>query len=263
MRGEQRITSFFQNVLNEELSKFLAQQEVKFPADEVLRIDMHCHDYNSDVPDELLGRFLNVPETWLSTEQLVDTLKQNNVDVLTITNHNNARSCFDLKNKGVDVLVGAEFSCMVPDVNVGIHVLAYGITKEQERILNKLRHNVYNFQRFALSNNIPTAWAHPLCHYKTDGSPSMDFFNKMSIIFERFEVLNGQRDTWQNLLVKFWIEDLTPDKIDNYCDLYNINPKIYCRHPYKKSLVGGSDSHMGIFSRQTGTLLHIPNLKND
>ena len=260
MRVDERMETSFQEVLKKELNNFLKNQANKFPVDETLKIDMHCHDYNSDEPDELLGRILNVPETWLKTEKLIDTLNRNKVDIITITNHNNARSCFDLQHKGVDVLVGAEYSCMVPDFNIGIHVLAYGMSKEQDRILNKLRHNVYNFQRYALSNAIPTVWAHPLYHYKAEGIPSMDFFNKMSVIFERFEVLNGQRDTWQNLLVKFWLDDLTPEKIDAYCEIYDINPRIYCHHPYKKSLVGGSDSHMGIFSGQTGTLLHIPHL---
>jgi glycosyltransferase involved in cell wall biosynthesis len=250
----------FQQELKDELGRFLDSQENQFPKNEVLKIDMHCHDHNSDIPDELIGRIINVPETWLKTEKLLDTLHKNKTDVITITNHNNARSCFELRKKGVDVLVGAEFSCIVPDFQVGIHVLAYGFDKEQERILNKLRKDVYKFQRYALEENIPTAWAHPLYHYKTEGVPPMDFFNKMALVFERFEVLNGQRDTWQNLLVKFWIESLTPEKIDSYCDLYKINPKIYCTNPYKKSFIGGSDSHMGIFAGQSGTYLHVPNL---
>ena len=251
----------FQEELKYELNTFLKDQKSAYPDDELLKIDLHCHDHNSDVPDELLGRILNVPETWLKTEKLLETLKRNKVDAFTITNHNNARSCFELKRNGVDVLTGAEFSCFVPDFEVGIHVLAYGFDEEQEKILNKLRNNVYNFQRFALSNDIPTIWAHPLYHYKTNGIPPMDFFNKMGLIFERFEVLNGQRDTWQNLLAKFWIDALTPEKIDTYSDKYDINPRLYCRNPYKKSFSGGSDSHMGIFTGQTGTYLHVPDLQ--
>ncbi len=253
-------TGSFQEELKSELSQFLINQKNKYPEQDVLKIDMHCHDHNSNVPDELLGRILNVPETWINTEKLIETLKRNEVDVITVTNHNNARSCFELKKQGADVLVGAEFSCIVPDFQVGIHVLAYGFDKEEERILNKLRKDVYKFQRYALEKNIPTVWAHPLYHHSSKGGPSMDFFNKMALIFERFEVLNGQRDSWHNLLVKFWLEGLTPEKLDLYCDQYQINPKIYCSNPYKKSFIGGSDSHMGIFSGQTGTYLHVPNL---
>ncbi len=252
----------FQKELKKELGRFLEEQKNKFPESETLKIDMHCHDHNSNVPDELLGRILNVPETWLGTEKLMETLYRNQVDVVTITNHNNARSCFEWKKKGNDVLVGTEFSCMVPDFQVGIHVLAYGFDQEQERVLNKLRKDVYKFQRYALEQEIPTVWAHPLYHYSSKGVPPMDFFNKMALIFERFEVLNGQRDTWQNLLVKFWLEGLNPGKIDLYCEQFRINPKIYCTNPYKKSFIGGSDSHMGIFAGQTGTYLHVPNLSD-
>lgn len=53
----------FQLELLQELENFLTMQDGLFPDEDSLRIDMHCHDHNSDVPDELLGRILNVPET--------------------------------------------------------------------------------------------------------------------------------------------------------------------------------------------------------
>ena len=251
-----------QNDLKKELSQFLNEQENKYPKDEILKIDLHCHDHNSDVPDELLGRILNVPETWLPTEDLVNTLKKNGSDVITITNHNNARSCFELIDQDQDVLVGAEFTVLVPDFNTSIHVLTYGFTKSQEIKLNKLRRDLYQFLKYAKENDIPTIWAHPLYYYKSEGAPSLDFFNKMALVFERFEVINGQRDTWQNMLVKVWIENLTEDRIDQDAAKYGVRLEDFCHNPYRKCLSGGSDSHMGIFSGQTGTFLHIANLQN-
>lgn len=254
-------TVSFQNKLAEELNSFLFDQEMKYPADEVLKIDLHCHDYNSNVPDELMGRILKVPETWLPTNDLLSTLKRNNTDAITITNHNNARSCFELKDRGLDVLVGAEFSCTVPDFNIGIHVLTYGFDKKQGNVLNKLRRNLYQFLQYTRKNDLPTIWAHPLYHYSAKGIPSFDFFSKMALIFERFEVINGQRDTWQNLLVKSWLDQLTPDQINKDAKRFDIDLKLYCKDIYKKSFSGGSDSHMGIFAGQTGTYLHVPNLQ--
>ena len=81
-----------QQELASDLKDFLKTENEKFPENELLRIDLHCHDYNSNVTDELMGIILNVPETWLPTENLIKTLKKNNADVITITNHNNARS---------------------------------------------------------------------------------------------------------------------------------------------------------------------------
>lgn len=254
-------TTSFHSELTNELQSFLKSQKEKFPIEETLKIDLHCHDYNSDVPDELIGRILNVPETWLPTERLIKRLEKNKVNAITITNHNNARSCFEQIELGNDVLVGAEFSCTVPDFNIGIHVLTYGFTKEQEVILNKLRRNVYQFLQYTHANDLPTIWAHPLYHYNVQKTPSFDFLSKMVLLFERFEILNGQRDTWQNILVKKWLENLTPEQIDKDAERFNVDISLYCKNRYKKSFSGGSDSHMGIFSGQTGTYLHIPNLK--
>ncbi|MFZ4399174.1 MAG: glycosyltransferase [Bacteroidales bacterium] len=250
----------FQKELINELDNFLTKEFLKYPIDDTLRIDLHCHDYNSDVPDELLGRILNLPETWLKSEALLKILKQNYCSAFTITNHNNARSCYEMQDKGHDILTAAEFSCTVPDFNIGIHVLTYGFNPVQEKMLNKLRNNVYAFQDFALENDIPTIWAHPLYHYNSSGIPNLAFFNKMALVFERFEVLNGQRDTWQNMLVKVWLESLNIEKIDELSKEAGIAANRFCKDPYKKSMSGGSDSHMGFFSGQTGTLLHVPQL---
>lgn len=250
----------FSKELMGELHGFLKQQEKKFPRDETLTIDLHCHDYNSNTPDELLGRILNIPETWLPSEDLVDILKSHGCDTFTVTNHNNARSCYDLRDKGVDVLTGAEFTCQVPDYRVGIHVLAYGFTPNQESVLEKLRNDIYRFQEYAVGNDIPTIWAHPLYHYHRGEMPPLDFFEKMALIFERFEVMNGQRDTWQNMLVKIFVETLTRDRIDALAKKFRIPSNRYCRNPYKKSMTGGSDSHMGIFTGLTGTRLYVEDL---
>ncbi len=250
----------FQKELKTELNAFLKEQASKYPENELLKADLHCHDHNSDVPDELLGRILNVPETWLKTEDLISNLRSNGCDVITVTNHNNARSNFEMKRKGHDMLTGAEFSCMVPDHEVGIHVLAYGFSEEQERKLLELKEDIYEFLKYAKKNDIPTVWAHPLFQYKSDGIPPYSFFCKTALLFERFEVINGQRNTWQNMLIKFWLDSITKEDIDSWSEKFGIDPKEYCSDPYRKVFTGGSDSHMGIFSGDTGTYLHIPDL---
>ncbi|MDR3002560.1 MAG: glycosyltransferase [Fibromonadaceae bacterium] len=254
------MTNSFQEVLKEELQQFLAKQQCKFPETEILKADLHCHDFNSDKPDELLGRILNTPETWIQSESLLNGLTRNGCNAFTITNHNNARSCYQMQDKGFDVLTAAEFSCRVPDFGIGIHVLAYGFTPEQEVKLEKLRKNVYQFLEYAQQHNLPTIWAHPLYHYAAKTLPPQAFFNKMMLVFERFEVLNGQRDTWQNILVKEWVEQMTPELINRYAKEFKIDPSVYCSDPYRKFMSGGSDCHMGMFAGTAGTYLRIPNL---
>ncbi len=250
----------FYRQIRETLDAFVAEQDRRCAAADYLTIDLHCHDHNSDVPDEILGRILGVPETWLPTDDLMGALAAHGCDAFTITNHNNARSCYELQDRGIDVLTGAEFSCMVPDFKVGIHVLAYGFTPEQEKKLDKRRGDVYRLLKYAREHDIPTVWAHPLYHYRVQNGPPMEFFDKMALVFERFEAMNGQRDTWQNMLVKTWIERLTPESIEGYAKQFGIPADRYCRDPYRKAMAGGSDSHMGIFAGLTGTRLIVPNL---
>ena len=248
--------------LKTDLEKFLSDQLSKYPRSDLLKVDLHCHDCNSDEPSEIIGRILRVPETWIPTKRVVEELKRNGSDLIVITNHNNTRTCYELEKEGIDNLIAAEFSCYVPDFNFTIHVLAYGFDTIQENTLNKLKNNIYDFLEYACINDIPTIWAHPLYHYITDKVMCMEFFEKMLLIFERFEMLNGQRNTWQNMLVKEWVENTTPEIIDDLSKKHNIHPKKYCKDPYKKTFSGGSDSHSGFFAGLTGTYLYIPDLEN-
>ena len=134
----------FRTSLDNELSDYIALQNKRFNKEDCLKVDLHCHDFNSDVPDELWGRILRLPETWLKTGKLLKQLKKNGCDVPTVTNHNNATSCWQLQAKGVDVLVAAEFTCFFPEYDLFIHVLTYGFTQEQEAQLNQERHNIYD-----------------------------------------------------------------------------------------------------------------------
>ncbi|MFT6975409.1 MAG: glycosyltransferase involved in cell wall biosynthesis [Bermanella sp.] len=253
----------FRQDLQSEFKGFLNEQSRRFHPDNCLQIDFHCHDHNSDIPDELWGRILRLPETWLKTKNLVKTLKENGSDVITITNHNNARSCWKLQDQGHDVLVGSEFTCFFPEYDLFVHVLTYGFTKEQEVILNDKRHNIYDFLRYTHSINVPVILPHPLYFYTRNEKIDISLFEKFAVIFSRFEVLNGQRDVWQSVLTLNWARGLSPEKILSYAKKHDLNPAEFGVDPYqKKVLTGGSDDHTGIFAGQCGSYLYVNNLQD-
>lgn len=239
---------------------FLKQQEARFPAENRLRIDLHCHDHHSDVPDELWGRLLKLPETWLPTDQLVKHLQANGTDLITITNHNNARSCWELMDRGMDLLAGAEFTCHFPDQPLSVHVLVYGFSPQQESRLNRLRHNIYHFAGYCLEHNLPTVLPHPLFFYSAKNPLGIEALEKLALLFERFEVLNGQRGFWQNRMTQLWVESLTEEKLHGLALKHKINPHDFCVHPFNKCMTGGSDDHNGIFAGECGSYLYIDNL---
>ena len=261
IKHDKRQDQSFRPSLHLEFDVFLQQQSQRFAPENCLKIDFHCHDHNSDVPDELWGRILRLPETWLKTKKLVKLLKDNGSQVITVTNHNNARSCWDLKAIGIDVLVAAEFTCFFPEYDLFIHVLTYGFSPEQEAILNIKRQNVYEFLRFAAAQDLPVIMPHPLYFYTRNGKIDLSLFEKLAVMFTRFEVLNGQRDLWQSVLTLNWVQSLSPKKILSFAKKHNLNPADFAVDPYApKVLTGGSDDHTGIFAGQCGSYLYIENL---
>ena len=254
--------SEFRRSLNNDFSQYLLRETNKYRREDCLKIDLHCHDHNSDIPDELWGRILGLPETWLKTKKLVKRLKKNGCDVITVTNHNNARSCWDLKLRGQDVLTAAEFTCHFDEYNLFVHVLTYGFTKDQEEVLNQKRRDIYDFLRYACAENIPVILPHPLYFYTRNDKIDLTLFEKLAVMFQRFEVLNGQRDLWQSVMTLNWARGLTAEKIIAYGRKHDLEPSDFGVDPYKpKILTGGSDDHMGMFAGECGSLLHVPNLK--
>jgi glycosyltransferase involved in cell wall biosynthesis len=253
----------FRNRLHMEFQHYVRGQAERFDPSERLQIDFHCHDRNSDVPDELWGRILGLPETWLETRDLVKCLRGNGCDVITVTNHNNARSCWELLDQGHDVLVGAEFTCHVPEYELYLHVLTYGFTPEQEVVLNKKRRNIYEFLRYAAEYDIPVILPHPLYFYTRNDQLSLDLFEKLALMFQRFEVLNGQRDLWQSVLVLNWARGLTEEKLERYARKHHLAPSDFGVQPWMpKVLTGGSDDHMGMAAGQSGSWLQVPGLQH-
>ena len=251
----------FRHRLHMEFEHYARQEAERFDPASCLKLDFHCHDRNSDVPDELWGRILGLPETWLETQDLLKCLRRNGCDAFTITNHNNARSCWELLDKGQDVLVGAEFTCTVPEFELYMHVLTYGFTPEQETVLNKKRRNIYDFARYAAEQNVPLILPHPLYFYTRRDKLSPELFERLALIFQRFEVLNGNRDVWQSMLVLNWARGLTQEKLERYSRKHHLDPKDFgVAIDRPKVLAGGSDDHMGIMAGTCGSFLHVPDL---
>ncbi|MFO7989717.1 MAG: hypothetical protein R6U16_09540, partial [Desulfotignum sp.] len=250
----------FQQQIQQTFQQRLNRHRLKVSETECLRMDLHCHDCNSDVTDELLGRILRFPETWLKTDELVTCLKENRCDVITITNHNNARSCWELMETGRDILPGGEFTCCFKRFNTRLHVLAYGFTPAQEERLNRLRNDLPEFLTYAAEHDIPTVLPHPLYVDAGTNGPDPVMYEHLALMFDRFEVLNGQRDVWQNLLTWEWLDSLTRERIDLWQKKHGIQAKNFCRFVYDKQVTGGSDDHMGLFAGTCGTCLHVPDL---
>ena len=118
----------------------------------------------------------------------------------------------------------------------------FGFEPSDESRLRKLgSSSVYKFLDYARERDIVTVLAHPLYYYtRRKGPMPLEAWEKLALLFERFEVLNGQRDSWQNLLAVEWLEAMTPDRIDEIARREGIEPDRFCADPYSKRFCGGS-----------------------
>jgi glycosyltransferase involved in cell wall biosynthesis len=251
----------FRASVHQHLGDLLDQSARAFPEAERLRIDLHCHDRNSDVTDELWGRILRIPESWLEPRKLYKTLRSRGATAWTITNHNNARSCWELLEQGVDILSAAEWTCLFPEYDVSIHILVYGFTPQQEPELERRRRNVYDFLRYCRNQELPVVQPHPLFFYARNRQPPREIFEKFAILFERFEVCNGQREAWQNLLAWEWVRSLDRERLEGYARKHGLDPWEFCAAPWTKAIAGGSDDHIGVLAGLTGSWLQVPGLE--
>lgn len=140
-------------------------------------------------------------------------------------------------------------------------MLIYGFDAAQEVRLNELRQDIYAFCAYARQQDLPTVLPHPLFFYHQGKPVDPSILERFALLFERFEVLNGQRGYWQNLLTLRWVQSLTPERINALARKHRLNPHDYCRDPYHKRLTGGSDDHNGLFAGRCGTLVEIPDLQ--
>jgi glycosyltransferase involved in cell wall biosynthesis len=141
-------------------------------------------------------------------------------------------------------------------------VLTFGFTPAQEPKLNRLRKNLYRFLEYTAAEDIPTVLAHPLNFHSPKGLPPLELMDRFALLFERFEGVNGQRDGWQNILTLAWIDGLDDEALEAAGKRVGLRPEAFCRRPFVKRVMGGSDCHFGIFAGSTGTLLKAPGWRN-
>ena len=96
-------------------------------------------------------------------------------------------------------------------------------------------------------NKIAYSVAHAT--YSVNGKLKFEHLEKLILLFDVFEGINGSRiklgnETWTNVL-----ENLTPERIDELKAKYKIEP--FSSDPWIKGFTGGSDDHAALFIGRT------------
>ncbi|NLE65006.1 MAG: glycosyltransferase [Elusimicrobia bacterium] len=215
-----------------------------------MRADLHVHcKYSSKSADQVLKKF-GTQESYTEVEEVYRTAKSNGMDLVTITDHNAIGGALELvRHHPDDCFLGVEITTCFPEDGCAVHVLVYDFTEEQFTHMDRIRGDIYELRDYIRREGLPYSVAHAT--YSVNGKLSLSTIEKLILLFDVFETINGTRVATYNDLLKKVLLGLTPEKIGELRDRHGIDP--FSDTPWIKGFTGGSDEHAGLFIGETFT----------
>lgn len=174
--------------------------------------------------------------------EVYNACKAAGMDYVTISDHNCIRGALEIAHLP-HTFISSELTTYFPENGCKIHCLVSGITAGQFPILSELRENIYDLQAYLNQHNIIHTIAHPL--YRVNDKLTPELFEKLILMFNRFEGINGSRDPRACDIANLIFQNLSPEQITAMADRHGIEP--VGSKPWKKILTGGSDDHSGLY----------------
>jgi glycosyltransferase involved in cell wall biosynthesis len=213
--------------------------------------DLHVHSRYSKHPSEWFLQRIGAAESYTDVEEVYRQAKARGMSAVTLTDHNTIDGALELRRlHPVDTFVSVEATTYFPEDGCKVHVLAYDITPEQFSQIDTLRTDIYALRDYLRAESIACSVAHAT--YSVNDRLTVDTLEKLVLLFDVFEAINGGRNqlhnkTWSDLLMS-----LTPAHIERLRGRHAIEP--WSEDSWKKGFTGGSDDHAGLLIGQVYTL---------
>lgn len=208
----------------------------------VSKADLHVHSKYSNRPSEWFLRRIGAPESFMEPLDVYNACKAAGMDYVTISDHNcicGAREIAHLPG----AFISTELTTYFPENGCKIHCLVTGITEKQFHEMQKLRENIHDLQHYMNENRVIHTIAHPL--FRINDKLTIDLFEKLILMFNRFEGINGSRMPRACDIANAVFGSLAPETINALADKHGIKPVGI--EPWNKTLTGGSDDHGGLY----------------
>ena len=150
---------------------------------------------------------------------------------------------------------GVEATAYFPEDKCKIHVLIYGLDRDQfSKIQKKRKKHLQIAGVFAQGGPGLRCGA---CHLReVNNRLTLDHLEKLIVLFNNFEGRNGSRSVLNNDILSQVLQGLTPDDVEHLAQKHDLEP--WGRTPWLKGLTGGSDDHAGLFIGKTSTRVRSP-----
>ena len=211
-----------------------------------MKIDLHVHSRysNETASQDPIISFFKSKESFSEPEDIYNLARTRGMDLVTITDHDSIDGCLKLKERHPEsVILGVESTVFFPEDGHPVHLLIYGFTESQFTHIDKLKTDIYSLRDYLMTEQIVCSVAHAT--YRLDERMSIDHIEKLLLLFNSFEGVNGCRNSRANNGFMDIVSSLTPELMCEMEKKHEIKPN--GATPWKKSLIAGSDDHAGLF----------------
>ena len=212
--------------------------------------DLHVHSKYSNHPSEWFLQRLGASESYTEPETIYKMARKRGMDFVTVTDHNRIKASLELvKKHPKHCFTGVEATAYFPEDNCKVHILIYGLDREQFGKIQKKRLNIYKLRDYLQQEDLACVVAHAT--YSVNGKLTLDHLEKLILLFNNFEGRNGSRSILNNDVLSQVLLELTAEDIARLQQKHGIEP--WGPSPWRKALSGGSDDHAGFFIAKTST----------
>jgi glycosyltransferase involved in cell wall biosynthesis len=126
----------------------------------VARIDLHCHSSFSSRSDQWLASNLGVGGATASPQTVYRRAKARGMTHVTLTDQDTIEGALSLEHLN-GFIVGEEITSTFPGEDRQVHLLVWGLTREQHAAIQELRFSLYELSAYLRGEAIAHALAHP------------------------------------------------------------------------------------------------------
>lgn len=212
------------------------------------RADLHVHSKHSSKPSEWILRQFRAPESYTEPHEIYRLCRERGMDFVTISDHDSVDGALEIAHLP-GTFLSSEVTVEFPEDGCEIHCLVTGVTERQHQEIQRLRRDVYEFRDYLREQDILHSVAHPL--FRVNDRLTLAQVEKLLVLFNRFEALNGIHDRRANGLVRRIFGSLSPDVVASLAERHRLQPA--GPTPWVKTFTGGSDDHGGFYIGTTWT----------
>lgn len=205
-------------------------------------VDLHTHSKYSNNPSNWFLKKVGAAESYTEPEAIYQIAKERGMSLVTITDHDELKGSLELAEKYNDAFTGAEISVYFPEDSCKIHLLVYGLSGAQFEEILRIRNDIYQLRVYLDEQKLAHSVAHAA--YPLNGKLTLEHLEKLVLLFDVFEIINGSKIPISNKLWENYLKQLDQGKIETLAAKHNIKPS--SSQPWRKGLTGGSNDHAGL-----------------